>query len=657
MKSFIVVKGLLLCGLILSSSSAFAFSWAPINPAELKMTEEPKAPGAQAIILELQIDRDDSEHKMSVYKRIKILTDEGRKYGDIEIPYEKGDESVRYIEARTILPDGRVIEFDGTIYDKVIIKGKGVRYQAKTLTLPQVTKGAIVECRFVQYYPYYFYANSRWVLRDELFIKHAKFSLYPNNYYGMHVTWPRGLPPGTEPPKEKNGFLRTEVRDVLPFDSEDYMPPELELKYRVDFVYNTLRVDEHDDPTKYWQQAAKKFSEYANDFMDKRKAMEQVVSKLVAVGDSPEVKLRKIYSHVQQLRNLSFEKDKTEQEQKRDKIKEIENVADIEKFGYGDAFELTYLFVALSRAAGFQADAVLISTRDKYFFDPNTMNPGQLTSNAAVVNLDGKEIFLDPGIPNVPFGMLPWVESGVSGIRLVKNGGVWIKTPMSKPEQALATRKAVFTVEGGDLVGEVVVTYTGLEAIYRRLSERFDDDAARKEYLEDELRQVIPADSVVKLKNSPDWNGVDSALVAEYTVKISGWVTEAGKRQLLPIGIFGGDEKHVFEHEKRIHPIYFHYPGIVKDDISVELPAGLVATSLPSPRDENISVTTFSSDVQAKENRIAIKRMLSINGVFVPEKYYLALRDFYQIIRANDEEQIVLTTTGASNSSKSSAKK
>ena len=34
--------------------------WQPITPEELKMTGEPKAPGAPAVILYRQVDRDDS---------------------------------------------------------------------------------------------------------------------------------------------------------------------------------------------------------------------------------------------------------------------------------------------------------------------------------------------------------------------------------------------------------------------------------------------------------------------------------------------------------------------------------------------------------------------------------------------------------------------
>ena len=63
----------------------------PIPPDELKMTSEPLAPGAPAILLFHQVDRDDNgrtSHEDN-YFRIKILTEEGRKYADIEIPFRK----------------------------------------------------------------------------------------------------------------------------------------------------------------------------------------------------------------------------------------------------------------------------------------------------------------------------------------------------------------------------------------------------------------------------------------------------------------------------------------------------------------------------------------------------------------------------------------
>jgi hypothetical protein len=93
-----------------------ADDWLPIDPADLKMTSEPKAPGAPAIYLYRQVDRKDLGHANTEfnYVRIKILTDEGRdKYGNVEIPMWKGVMGASTIRARTIHPDGSVVNFDG----------------------------------------------------------------------------------------------------------------------------------------------------------------------------------------------------------------------------------------------------------------------------------------------------------------------------------------------------------------------------------------------------------------------------------------------------------------------------------------------------------------------------------------------------------------
>ena len=122
------------------------------------MTSEPLAPGAPAIILYRQLDRDDSGlqgHEYD-YIRIKILTEEGRKYADIEIPFLKGNgNDITSIKARTVRPDGSIVNYDGKVYDKSIVKAKGVKYEAKTFTIPDVQVGSIIEYSYVVNLPEY----------------------------------------------------------------------------------------------------------------------------------------------------------------------------------------------------------------------------------------------------------------------------------------------------------------------------------------------------------------------------------------------------------------------------------------------------------------------------------------------------------------------
>src|ERR1700738_331693 len=94
-----------------------ADEWQPISPAELQMTSVPEAPGAPAVILYRQVDRDDVANHQYCYIRIKILTEEGRKYANVEIPFFNGNEDVHSVKARTIRPDGTIANFEGELID------------------------------------------------------------------------------------------------------------------------------------------------------------------------------------------------------------------------------------------------------------------------------------------------------------------------------------------------------------------------------------------------------------------------------------------------------------------------------------------------------------------------------------------------------------
>ena len=103
--------------------------------------------------------------------------------------------------------------------------------------------------------------------------------------------------------------------------------------------------------------------------------------------------------------------------------------------------QLTWLFLALSRAAGFQASGMWVPDRQNYFFSPETMDGNRLDANVVVVKLDGKDTFFDPGAAFVPYGMLPWVETGVKGLKLDKDGGSWLQTSLPSPNESVSNEK------------------------------------------------------------------------------------------------------------------------------------------------------------------------------------------------------------------------
>ena len=620
------------------------------------MKSEPLAPGAPAIILFRLVQRDDNgrtSHEDN-FVRIKILNEEGLKYANVEIPFEKGWDNVVSVKARTIRPDGSVANYDGKVAEQTIVKSRGVKYLAKTLALPDVHPGSIIEYSYTYDFAEGWFSNSHWILSEDLFTRRAVFTLKPYNspYRRVIVRWSwQGLPPGTNPPKEATDhIIRMEARNIPAFQTEDFMPPANELKSRVDFLYG----DDFNDaaPETYWKNVGKTRYADLEHFIDKHKAMQQAVAQIVSPQDSWEEKAKKIYYRVQQMRNTSYEPSKTEQEEKREQTKKLVNVEEVWSRGFGDGVQLTWLYLALVRAAGVEADGVLVSGRNSYFFRPKVqVDSNRLNANVVQVRLNGKEIYCDPGGKFTPFGLLPWYETGVSGLRLDKDGGTWIQTPLPPASASAVERNADLTLtDTGDLEGKLTITYTGLEAESHRHEERFEDEAGRRKYLEEAVRRIIPAASEPTLTNWPDWNGSASPLVAEFTLKVPGWASQTGRRVMLPVGLFSAQEKHLFDHADRVHPIYMKYPSQQKEDIAISLPAAWQIGTLPPEHKQDGHVITYSLTMSKDKSTLRVTRAITVDFLLLDKQYYTALRTFFQGIKTSDDQQIVLlpaaTTAG-----------
>ncbi len=627
---------------LMASAPAQALDWLPVSPEERAMTSEPAAPRAPAIYLYRQVDRDDSTQQESEYLRIKILTEEGLKYADRSIEFFRGRDAIRWIEARVIHPDGRIVKFDGTVYEQTIVKGRGLGWMAKTFTLPDVQVGCIIEYQYRRIMSENVIYDSHWYLSADLFTKRASFSLTKYPYFTLRWSWPLGLPEGTTEPASKRGSIRMDAHDIPAFVTEESMPPENAVRMRVDFSYSTDSAET--DPVKFWKAFGKDRFHEVNRFIDQRRAMEKALATIVEPGDDAAAKVRKIYERVQRIRNLTGERERSEEEVKRENLKKNSDVDDVWQHGYADGRQLTWLFLALLRAAGIEADPVLVSSRDEYFFQASMMNEQQLNENVVRVRYGGEELFLDPGSPLTPFGMLPWRESGVKGLCLDKDGGAWVNVPGLPAGESRVVRKATMALdEHGVLKGTLTVTYSGQEALTRRLWQREADETSRKQFLENEIKQSVPTGIDIELTNHPDWQSTAPTLVAQFDVRVPGWASAAGSRWLVPAALFGATERHAFEHATRVYPVYMHWLNEQHDEVEVTLAPRLKVSVLPKADDIDRTAFAYRSKAQDAGGKLLFTRDIAVRFLYLPVKNYDQLYDFYQQVRAGDEEQLVLT--------------
>jgi len=632
---------LLLALLVLCPLVAFGDDFRAPLPEELAMKDVPWSPGAPAVLLDWSVRHDDEASRAIEVVRIKILTEEGKKYGDIELLSIPVVQDVRGIRARTVDPDGTITEFKGKIYDKIVVKTGGFKMLQKTFTLPNVKPGSIVEYRYAVEWPATELRTNRWPVQREIPIRNAQFWIKPWSEGVRSSCITKGLPAGEKPRLVRDHF-EFEIKNVPAFAGEPFSPPENELRPRIEFYY--LRGERGD----YWKDAAKSMSDFIESYIGDRGPVKKTAAEITAGATTPDEKLRKIYAYVQELRNLSYEREKTEQEEKREKLRDNDDIADVLRNRYGYARQLNRLFTGLARGAGFTAHAVLVAQRDDLIFSKELPDVEQLEGEIVLVNVDGKDIYLDPGTPHAQFGLLPWARSAVAGMHLKsKKEWDWVMTPDQPFSAAVTSRTADLSLADGVIKGTATITYRGQDALTRRLDAQNDDDAARRKSFEDETKALFPEGSTVKLTKVEGIGGVSEPLIVTFDVELPNLGTMTGSRALIPMSIFGATAKSPFSAEQRSYPIYFRYQHEIDDRITLRVPDGYAVENLPRQVTMDLGAVSFTSRHERKENVLTLERKLSIRAFVIGTEHYKILRRFYGELIAADRDAVVLKKAGA----------
>jgi transglutaminase-like putative cysteine protease len=626
-----------LCILILASPVFLHAQFQQPTDEELKMTADPKAPGSAAVYLYREEITDSPGGFHSFYERIKVLTEKGKELATVRIPYVPGADKVTKIEGRTIHADGTIVPLAVKPDDLIDFKTKGVQLNSVVFTLPSVEVGSILEYR-------YRYSGSTfaptWWIQQPYFVRKAHYSFHPSLSGLLGIMYATRIDTGEKVfDDKKKGVLTLDIADVPPQPDEDWMPPLNTIRWRVEFYYTRV-----DTAKEFWDDATKSWAVWVRDFINPNGFLKKTVAELVAPGDTDEQKAAKIYAAVQKLENTRFTREKSEAERKKEKIKDINNVEDVWKQKRGTDDEIALLYVALARAAGLQAWPMQVVDRSRAIFDGSLLSARQLNDFIAVVELGGKDIYLDPGQKMCPFGMLHWKHTLASGFRLAEKNAVIASTPAIAYKDSTVLRIANLTIdESGSVKGVVSFNMTGQDALYwRQLLLKNDEDEVKKQFnesIQGEFPEGVQADL-------DHFQGLeDSGVSLSGYLRISGNLgTVTGKHLILPGLFFESRARHPFvAQDKRLTPIDLHFAKFEQDNVTLHLPPGYSAESLPPNTD-----TTWPDHAQlriqaaAKGDMIKVVRVFARNFAMLDPKEYHDLHDFYLKIAAADQQQLVL---------------
>lgn len=283
---------LLVCA-SLSAPALRGASWPALDPAERAATTPAIDPDASVEILTHETTIDDSDRGGTTsdhYFRIKVFNKAGvDKLAKIEIPFDRNNASVTDIEARTIKPDGSILELKkADVFERDVVKVGNIRHRVKSFAPPGLEPGVIVEYRFRLssdthgwMFPLLFQADSptrsvRYRFKPIDFVPNLSMQVLYLNY------------PQKELKAGRDGFYEFTATSLHAFKEEPMSPPAVHLASSV-VIYYTFETAK--TPELYWAEQSERLF---RDTKTKAKATKPIVAqaqRLVAPADSVEEKL------------------------------------------------------------------------------------------------------------------------------------------------------------------------------------------------------------------------------------------------------------------------------------------------------------------------------------------------------------------------------
>jgi hypothetical protein len=418
------------------------------------------------------------------------------------------------------------------------------------------------------------------------------------------------------------------------------MPPLDSIHWRVEFYYTG-----YISGAEFWQKEGKRWAKDTDHFATPSKTLKEAVSKIVAPADTDEQKARKLYEEVMKLDNTDFTREKSSAERKAEKLKQIKDAEDVWNQKSGSSDNIALLYVALGRAAGLRVYPMQVVDRNRALFDQNYLSLVQLDDYIAVVNLNGKDLLLDPGQKMCPFGMLHWKHTYASGLRLTDNGPAAATTPAGVYTSSSISRDAELNIDSsGNVKGTARFILTGQEALHWRQIALKNDESELKKQFTESIRADLPDGVQADFDHFLALDQYDSNLMA--VVNVSGNLgTATGKHFFLPEQFFQAHAKHPFvAQDKRTTPIDVHYPRMEKDDVTYHLPSEFAVEVPPQPGAISWPEhAVLKVNAAVRENGVTVNRAAAFNFTILPSKDYGDLHDFFQKVATADQQQLVLT--------------
>ncbi|HVV04346.1 MAG TPA: DUF3857 domain-containing protein [Puia sp.] len=595
------------------------------------------------------------------HTRIQILNKKAFDLANVEVSlYTKDNdpETVDNIAAATYNLDNGTVS-DTRLDKKDIFEDrKDKNHIEKKFTLPAVREGSIIEYTYTKTSDYNYILPS-WEFQNieypclyseyEVEIPQALFYVVVRQ--GVH---PFDIDKGSEGHATYNiiekdrigGIVNDEktylvnattvrhrwvMKNILPLKVESYLSTPRNYLDQISFqLSKTYNGSEYRDYTNTWAKATEellKREDFGQPLADDKYWLNDLLDKITTGVSEPLGQAKAIYYYLQEHLTCTNHYD----------IYIRTNLRDVLKKNSGTVGDINLLLAAMLRQKGFEADPVLLSTREHGFNLAKYPIMDRLNYVIVRLSYGGVVYYLDAAHPELGFGQLAGnCYNGHARIICEKDSGsVWFEADSLHEK----TTTMVFLVNGKDgLEGSYQAVLGPVESYNLR---RRVNDIGEKEYLK---RIQTSYGEDIELGHGY----LDSLDKKEepITVRYSFVLKQGSGASMLYLNPFFGDvlRENPFKAADRKYPVEMPYTTDNLYLLNLEIPDGYEVEELPKSARVALNGDdgSFEYLIAKQENFIQLRCRIKLNKANFTADDYASMRDFYAFIVKKESEQIIL---------------
>jgi hypothetical protein len=621
-------------------SVTYSQEYGEISNEELEMTKCKEDPDADVVILldecSIKITKDYAL-EILCHKRVKILTEEGKKYANVKIRYWNRDK-IHNLKAASYSKDGQEFELD----DDNIFEEEGEKLNTISFGIPGVTVGSVIEYQYKQWTEYVTRLPI-WIFQDKNFTKLSilkivipqgfVYNTVKLNFTGYDIKQEMEEVDDYSNGWNKAALYKWTARNLPGIKNEPFVE-NLDDKYaKMIFIldsYKNLYVNI--DFSKTWNSAVEKISEKYDDLIKQDGITKNKALELVKNENDNLKKVQIIYDFVK-----SEIKAADHTSIFGDDFKEPEDVFETKE---GSASEKNMLLINMLRNIGLNAKPVLISTRENGTIVSEFKEIYQFNRLICKLNVDNKDYFLYAGSKYNPFGYLtPSTDVGV-GLLIDGEIGKIIYLKPTKPFNKTEYKTDCTLNSEDTFEANSTISYFGYSAYLKRNS--IEDK--NQENLKDDVKEILKDINAAAVLDSfyyEDTENIENPLKLNITYTIPDYINDSGDLIYFPIPLFSSITSNPFQKEKRLFDVDFDFAELISEEIKLNIPSNLKLVEVPNKSKSSIDKYSFSKYYFSTNDYVNCSRIQNIQSKKFSIDLYPKLKDLYSEMIASDQDQLV----------------